>query len=486
MPAFPNPKMNAGSNVFSRQIERAVSKQKSGNILSMCVAVERMPRKHRTHHAHSGSVHEGQSSPSVHGVHDAHNALRVSRRYYFAIGSIATLGVIAVCYAIFVGGSSGSNRNPSKLPGQENQQQWSRQELLNQTVQRAYAIDRLFRQVYTPGWQGANGAIGDAYLYAATGDQSLLYSFTNIHKLTDMEDGTWVDDRAWVCLAEMYWWDFTGRANRVWVEDAKQRYLSAKSEGRLSHHEGFWSWYNWPANSKVEDLIFTNTNMNLMASVACWLYEATGDKQFYNDAILVWDGDSKFPGIEKPFYKGNGVWEPKKGPTFVGGQFPWMGAGCCSIGASLYRMTGNPRYKEVAVATAKRIMDPANDWIDGQDFYQIRMDGNGAFVNFIVDAYEIAPDELSDVPGKIEKMLEHVWTNHHGTATVTLHRSADDAIRNGWSPNGGEMGYGVDEIGSVHAQSQAVRAFGVSAYVLKQQLDKEKAPIKGTRVDSSK
>jgi hypothetical protein len=138
------------------------------------------------------------------------------------------------------------------------------------------------------------------------------------------------------------------------------------------------------------------------------------------------------------------------------------------------------------VATAKRIMDPANDWVDGQDFYQIRMDGNGAFVNFIVDAYEIAPDELSEVPGKIEKMLEHVWTNHHGTATVTLHRYADDAIRNGWSPNGGEMGYGVDEIGTVHAQSQAVRAFGVSAYVLKRQLDKGKAPIQGTRIDSSK
>ena len=219
----------------------------------------------------------------------------------------------------------------------------------------------------------------------------------------------------WACLADMYWWNFTGRTNTNWVEDARQRYLEAKREGRFGHPEGFWSWYDWPAktvpgpNGKKgettvaqdvpNDVVFTNTNMDLMASVACWLYEATGDKQFYNDAILLWDGDAKYPGIEKPFYKGNGIWEAKQGPTFVGGQFPWMGAGCCSIGASLYTMTGNPKYKEIAVATAKRIMDPANGWVDGQDFYQIRMDGNGAFVNFIVDAYEIAPHGIGGRSG---------------------------------------------------------------------------------------
>ena len=82
---------------------------------------------------------------------------------------------------------------------------------------------------------------------------------------------------------------------------------------------------------------------------------------------------------------------------------------------------------------------------------------------------------------KIGKMLEHVWTNHHGTATVTLHRYSDDAIRNGWSPNGGEIGYGVDEVGTVHAQSQAVRAFGVYAYVLKQEMDKRAQEIGASR-----
>jgi hypothetical protein len=435
------------------------------------------------------------------GVQQEQTSVRRRRSYFLAAGGVVVVALLVLCYTLFVGGSSASNQNSPTLSG-GGQQQLTTQQLYDQTVQRAYAIDKLFRQVYTPGWQGANGAIGDAYLYAVTGDQSLLYSFTNIHKLTDIINGTWVDDRMWACLAEMYWWNFTGRTNGTWVEDAKQRYLEAKREGRFGHPEGFWSWYDWPvktvpvpngkkgettvAQDVPNDVVFTNTNMDLMASVACWLYEATGDKQFYDDAILLWDGDAKYPGIEKPFYKGNGIWEAKQGPTFVGGQFPWMAAGCASIGASLYKMTGNPKYKEIAVATAKRIMDPANGWIDGQDFYQIRMDGNGAFVNFIVDAYEIAPDELSDVPMKIGKMLEHVWTNHHGTATVTLHRYSDDAIRNGWSPNGGEIGYGVDEVGTVHAQSQAVRAFGVYAYVLKQELNKERAQKEATKADSSK
>src|SRR5256885_1099066 len=41
-------------------------------------------------------------------------------------------------------------------------------------LQRAYAIDELFHSVYTPCWEGAYGAIGDAYLFAATGDSALL------------------------------------------------------------------------------------------------------------------------------------------------------------------------------------------------------------------------------------------------------------------------------------------------------------------------
>src|SRR5436309_9408569 len=41
-------------------------------------------------------------------------------------------------------------------------------------LQRAYLIDDLFHKVYTPCWEGANGAIGDAYLFAITHDSSLL------------------------------------------------------------------------------------------------------------------------------------------------------------------------------------------------------------------------------------------------------------------------------------------------------------------------
>jgi hypothetical protein len=117
-------------------------------------------------------------------------------------------------------------------------------------------------------------------------------------------------------------------------------------------------------------------------------------------------------------------------------------------------------------------MDPANGWVDPEHFYQVRMDGNGAFVNFLLDAYMTAPDELEEIPGKVEKMLEHVWTNHYGKASVTLHRTRDHGIRNGWNPHGGEDGYGVNEVGTVHPQSQALRAFGLYAFIKHTYLDK--------------
>ena len=343
-------------------------------------------------------------------------------------------------------------------------------QLLEQTIKRTYAVDRLFYQVFNPGWEGANGAIGNAHLYAVTHDSTILKIYTTVLNPLKLYNGGWVDDRAWVCLAEMYWWDLTGRTHKEWVEDAKKRYLDARGEGRLSSKEGFWSWYNWPPTWKVEDRIFTNSNMNHMAHVACWLYEATKEKRFYDDAMLVWNGDAKYPGIEKTYYRGNGKWEGKAGPAAFGKQLPWEGAEYCSLGAAMYHMTGDPKYKKIIVATAKRIMDPATGWIDPQDYYQLTMDGNGAFVHYILDAYLTAPAELPDIPDKIAKMLEHVWTNNHGKAKVMLHRLGDDAIRNGWNPNGGEDGYGVDQVGGVHAQSQAVRAYGVFAYVLQQKL----------------
>ncbi len=342
--------------------------------------------------------------------------------------------------------------------------------LLEQTIQRTTAIDQQFFRVYAPGWEGANGAIGNAFFFAVTRDSSLLRLFSTNFSLLKMVNGGWVDDRAWVCLAEMYWWDLSGRKYKAWVEDAKKRYLDARSEGRLSNRDGFWSWYNWPPNWKIQDRIFTNSNMNHMAHVACLLYEATKEKRFYNDAMLVWNGDSKFPGIEKTYYRGDGKWEGKDGPAAYGKQLPWEGAEYCSLGAAMFQMTGDPKYKRIVVATAKRIMDPSTGWIDPRDFFQLRMDGNGAFVHYIIDAYLLAPDQLSDVPGKIAKMLDHVWSNRHGSASVVLHRFSDDGIRNGWNPSGGEDGYFVDQVGTVHAQSQAVRAFGLFAYALHEKL----------------
>jgi hypothetical protein len=384
------------------------------------------------------------------------------------LSSIVGICVIAALVTIITTKDdiSGTKTGSSNIVAKELSPELSVNELFQITVRRAYAIDVLFHKVYNAEWEGANGAIGDAFLYAATGDKNLLFLYTNTFKLLDMNNGTWVDDRAWICLAEMYWWDFSGRKNTQWLEDAKKRYLEAKREGRLSNHEGYWSWYNYRPGAKGNFRIFTNTNMNQMATVACWLYEATHDKQFYKDAMLVWNGDKNIPGVEKKFYKGEGRWKGNEGQAAFGKQFPWEGAGMCAIGAAMYRMTKENKYRDIVVATARRIMDPANRWIDPTDFFQLRMDGNGAFVHFILDAYMIAPDQLSDIPQKIEKMLEHVWSNNHGRARITLHRPIDDAIRNGWNPNGGEDGYNVNEVGTVHPQSQAIRAFGVFAYVL--------------------
>jgi hypothetical protein len=345
----------------------------------------------------------------------------------------------------------------------------SRYQPREEWLKRAYAVDELFHAVYTPCWEGAYGAIGDAYLFAATGDSSLLKFHMVEHDTRSMCAGTWVDDRAWICLAEFAWWDVTGRTRAALVDDAKRRYLEARQEGRLSNHEGFWSWYNWPPSAKAGGRVFTNSNMNQMASVACWLFEATGEQRFLDDALLVWNGDKRCPGIEATLYRGDGRWEGRSGQAAFGKQLPWEGAEYCSVGALLYRVTKDPKYKRIVVATARRIMDPRHGWVDPQWYYQLHMDGNGAFVNYLLDAYMTAPEALPDMPRMVGKMLEHVWTNAGGMARVTLHRESDDGIRNGWNPSGGEDGYNVDEVGTVHAQAEAVRAFGFYAYIVNRQ-----------------
>jgi len=318
-------------------------------------------------------------------------------------------------------------------------------------LERAFLVAAQFQRVYTPCWEGAYGAFGAARLYSVT------------HDLTRMCAGTWLDDRAWVCLAEIEWWRVTGRTEARWISDAVRRYDEAVREGRLSSHEGYWSWYNWPPRARVNEPIFTNSNMNQMIAVGCGLFEATRDERFLNDALLVWNGDGRTPGIEAELYRGDGRWEGAPGKAAFGKELPWGGLAYASIGAALYRATGEEKYREIAVATVRRMLDPATGWVDPVSYYQLHMDGNGNFVQFLLDAYRAAPDELRDVPGRVEKMLEHVWTNDSGTARILLHRTFDHGIRNGWNPMGGEDGYGVDEVGTVHAQGEAMKAFGYFA-----------------------
>ena len=386
------------------------------------------------------------------------------RSVFFLRGGIVVVAVLLAVTLVFVAiripspphPSGMNNAAPHAASVYQPTEKW---------LQRAYAIDVLFHQVYTPCWEGAYGAIGDAHLFAVTGDSALLRFYTVSHPFAEACRQTWIDDQAWVCLAEMYWWRFTGKNNMAWVADAARRYTEARESGGLSSHEGFWSWYNFPPNTPGQGQIFTNSNMNQMATVACWLYEVTHERRYLDDALLVWNGDRVAPGVEKTYYRGNGRWVGKPGLAAFGNPLPWMGAGYCSIAASLYRLTGEEKYRRIAAATAKRVMDPATGWVDPVDFFQIRMDGNGAFVHFLLDAYQIAPEELKEIPGNVEKSLEYVWTNGHGKARVLLHRETDHGIRNGWNGEGGEDGYRVGEVGTVHAQGEAARAFGLYAYV---------------------
>ncbi len=143
----------------------------------------------------------------------------------------------------------------------------------------------------------------------------------------------------------------------------RRRYVEARTEGRLSHHEGFWSWYNWRPAPGTNESIFTNSNMNQMVTVACWLFEATGEKQFLDDALLVWNGDKKFPGIEKTWYKGMAGGKGNGGRAAFGNQLPWKEPGYCSVAAALYRVTKDPKYKSIAVAT-RASYHGSKQWMD--------------------------------------------------------------------------------------------------------------------------
>jgi hypothetical protein len=403
-----------------------------------------------------------------HGHHTKNKApqkgTQAKRIIRLGYGIAALVAVICVIFVVYW--PHGAPQPPQKATTGEAKPKAAAPSYLPEErwLQRAYLIDRLYHQVYTPGWEGAYGALGDAYLFAATHDSSLWRFHFVEHPLVRLSNGYWLDDRAWACLAELTWWELTGKQNMQLVTDAAHRYTQAREAGMLSNREGFWTWYKYPPGTRGDDPDFTNTNMNQMVNVACRLYDATHEKRFLDDALLVWNGNAASPGIEKRLYRGNGHWQGREGLAAFGKELPWNGTGYCSIGAALYRSTGDLKYRTVVVETAKRILDPTSGWVDQVDFYQLHMDGNGAFVHFLMDAYSTAPSELPDLPDKIEKMLEHVWTNAHGRARVLLHREFDHGIRNGWNPDGGEDGYGVDEVGTVHAQAEAVRAFGIFAY----------------------
>ena len=173
-------------------------------------------------------------------------------RSMYRIVVVVGIALAALAYLLFALHASDTKTYVTKIVQKEELKGLKPEDAFAITVQRAYAVDVKFQEVYNAGWEAANGAIGEAFLYAATGDKNLLNRYINDRKLTDMFNGTWVDDRAWICLAELYWWQFSGRKNKAWVEDAEKRYIEARNEGRFSNQEGFWTWYSWPPNAESE------------------------------------------------------------------------------------------------------------------------------------------------------------------------------------------------------------------------------------------
>lgn len=331
-------------------------------------------------------------------------------------------------------------------------------------IEQAEKIENHFRSVYKPDWRGAYGLMGQAYLYKLTKNKSYLDYVTKEIDLLKLSNGEWVDDVAWVCLALLHWWDATGRTNKKWLRNVINRYDKFRRKKLLTANNGYWTWYNIPKSFFQFKKRFTNSNMNQMVTVACWLYRITGGKKYLNDVLLVWEGNKDHIGIEKKLYKGNGIWKGKPGPAASGAELPFNGAGYLSIGSALYKATKNNKYKKIVIDTTKYILNPENNWVDEEHYYQKYIDGNGAFIHFLMDAYSIAPKELSFVLSRCKKMLDHVWTNNEGKAKVILHRESDHGIRHGWNPFGGEEGYFPNEIGTTLAQAEALRAWGIVSY----------------------
>jgi len=178
---------------------------------------------------------------------------------------------------------------------------------------------------------------------------------------------------------------------------------------------------------------------------------------FYG-CYAVWNG-MRITRCGEKNYRGHGIWKGTKESGF-GKQFPWMGS-MCSIRLQCSD-DRRKKYKETAVATAQRIMDPANGWWSAR--FLSAADGLEMALSFIhIRCVSNCSGPAPDIPYKIEKMLEHVWTNHHGKQLITLHRPIDDASGTDGIRTRQDVTKWMNW--TVHAQSEAVRAFGVFAII---------------------
>src|SRR5512140_3230135 len=94
----------------------------------------------------------------------------VDRLFFPAVGILL---LVAGGYYYFSASRASQPQVPAPAPPRTTQPVSSYQPT-ELWLKRAYEVDALFHEVYTPCWEGAYGAIGDAYLFATTNDSSLL------------------------------------------------------------------------------------------------------------------------------------------------------------------------------------------------------------------------------------------------------------------------------------------------------------------------
>src|SRR5512133_3097996 len=99
-------------------------------------------------------------------VSSQHSASPPARETRFPLWGLLAIAAVVLALLYYILDKPQIERRPVTATQQASPQR------LDNWIDRAGAVTTLFHKVYTPCWEGAYGAIGDAYLFRATGDST--------------------------------------------------------------------------------------------------------------------------------------------------------------------------------------------------------------------------------------------------------------------------------------------------------------------------